>query len=231
MTRSFPASNAPTNALPMLPTPLPTILPTPLPTGTNDTANACSPTPHTPRALEAPNAARWRLGVPAAQGREGRKAARYRHACGNAEARGDRRRIMQSPGRGGNALRTQPPAAQTLPMRFPQHRRALQSDRKRLIALLKPYRRPICPNHVASIEGISRAGANSVFRSVEAVQARARWLIRAEHLALPLEKTGVGWGGREILPPPRFLTCSEFFAPLPKNFVHLCPAQDRVVSR
>ena len=42
---------------PALPTPLPTLLPTPLPTGTNGTANACSPTPHTPRALEAPLAA------------------------------------------------------------------------------------------------------------------------------------------------------------------------------
>lgn len=51
------ASNAPTNALPSLPTPMPTPLPTPLPTLPTTLPTGCVPTPHTPQALEAPSRA------------------------------------------------------------------------------------------------------------------------------------------------------------------------------
>lgn len=205
MIRSFPATNAPTNAPPTLPTPLPTILPTHLPTGTNATANACSPTPHTPRALEAPNAAGARLGVPAAQGREGRKAARYRHARRNAASGAAWPCIIRSVDRARNGLRSSWGRGRSLPGRFPLPLHVLQSDRKQLIALLDPYRRPICPNHVASGgEGISRAGANSVFHSVEADQARASRPTSGEAAELAdmrglshkIRPGGGGWGGK-----------------------------------
>ncbi|MEY9157332.1 hypothetical protein ABIG04_005642 [Bradyrhizobium japonicum] len=49
--RSFVPSNAPTNCGANA-----------LPTGANAPTNACSPTPHTPQALEAPNAALWAAG-------------------------------------------------------------------------------------------------------------------------------------------------------------------------
>lgn len=215
MTRSFPASNAPTNALPTLPTPLPTILPTPLPTGTNATSNACSPTPHTPRALEAPNAAGARLGVPAAQGREGRKAARYRHARRNAESAAARPCIIHLPGRRHNRLRSWSRRVRSLPMRFPPPHHASSVACKALIALLNRHRHPICPNHVASGgEGISRAGANSVFHSVEADQARASRPTSDEAAELadmplfPIKKTGegVGWGEK---PAPCWISTSR----------------------
>ncbi|MCS3895802.1 hypothetical protein M2171_004935 [Bradyrhizobium japonicum USDA 38] len=213
MTRSFPATNAPTNALPTLPTPLPTILPTSIPTGANGTANACSPTPHTPRALEAPNAAGSRLGVPAAQGREGRKVAAYRQACSNCEICIDRPCIIHRSPEARNPLRALRGQGLVLPGRFPQPRHVFQPDCKRLIALLNPDPRPICPNHVASFgEGISRAGANSVLHSVEADQARARARCCVEmaiSAAIKIQIEG-GWGEK----PARFhkSTCPLFFA-------------------
>lgn len=64
-------------------------------------------------------------------------------------------------------------SARLLPGRFPSSRSARPVGHKQLIALAPQRGYPLCPNHVAmSGEGISRAGANSVFHSVEADQAR-----------------------------------------------------------
>lgn len=151
-------------------------------------------------------------------GENGRKRARCRHACSNAEKiAGSSRIIHASAGRvtryyGG-------PAALLLPGRFPQPRHVSRSGHKHLIALAPPYCRPICPNHVASIgEGISRAGANSVFHSVEADQARARRSTvgetseRAELPMFPSKKTRVGGGGRETKARVHISRSSLFFA-------------------
>jgi hypothetical protein len=55
-----------------------------IPTASNTPSNGCSPTPHTPRALEAPLPASVAGRVSAAQGK-GQEGPRYRHACGNGE--------------------------------------------------------------------------------------------------------------------------------------------------
>ncbi|MCP2125796.1 hypothetical protein ABH977_006521 [Bradyrhizobium ottawaense] len=215
MTRSFPASNAPTNALSTLPTPLPTILPTPLPTGTNGTANACSPTPHTPRALEAPNAAGARLGVPAAQGREGRKAAAYPHVCDNAEVGADRRCIMHLPGRQDNRLLSCSRSGPALPMRFPVPRDASRLCGNALIALLNSAGHPICPNHVAPFKGFSRALSHELQHSWKQTRAQGSRPMVCQIPMVCHEKTGGrGWWGRNGR------ACLIFMCP--KSFARIC---------
>ncbi len=160
--------------------------------------------PPYPPALETPNAAGSRLGVPAAQGREGQEGPRSTHVCGNAQTAALWSCITQPLSRQANPLVTvtiRPERRHALPRCFPQSRLTLRSNRKRLIRLDCLSCEPLCPNHVALIgEGVSRAGANPVFHSVEAVQARARRLIAgetaelAEKPELPGKKKGGGAG-------------------------------------
>lgn len=210
----------PSNSIRPLPTPLLTWVPTAfqsLPTAFQPRAS----NPPYPPALEAPNAAR----VAARRSRrfegKGRKAAACRHVRRNAAHGRVPARII--PGLGRDVTGYDPSFAarvrpHVLPPCFPLPRRALRSDCKRLIALLIPYHRPICPNHVASSgKGFSRAGANSVFHSVEAdqVRARARW--RGEMARPAAEKTRRGWGWGEITGPFYISTYPPNFAPLSEN--------------
>ncbi|WP_146006563.1 hypothetical protein [Bradyrhizobium forestalis] len=73
-------------------------------------------------------------------------------------------------------------------------------------------------------EGISRAGANSVFHSVEADHVRASVPITgeiaelAEKAGLPSKKTGGGWGWGQIQTPRAFLKVPGLFRGLPQKF-------------
>lgn len=200
----------PSNSIRTFPTPIPTRLPTgfqALPTAFQLRAS----NPPYPPALEAPNAA----GVAAMRSRrlegEGQEGPRSTHVRSNAEkvalwwriTQPLRRRIT----RYGNCYRSRS-FARLLPGCFPTSRQASLLGRKQLIVLAPQRCQPLCPNHVALIgEGISRAGANSVFHSVEAVQARASRPTAREtadlgerpELCRQIDPGGGWWGPNENL--------------------------------
>jgi hypothetical protein len=162
----------------------------------------------------------------ALKGRAGeeRKGPYHRPHTANAEPTSDQASIMRGRGRATNRLTWLRSPRSALPMCFPPLRRVLQFVSKAMISFGNQHRRPICPNHVTSSgEGVSRAGANSVFHSVEADQAGARRSTVGETAELA-EMHGIdgapfrdrrGWG--ENPEPSLASTFHGSFAPLSKN--------------
>lgn len=198
-----------------LPTPVPTTcqhLPTPLPT-------ACFQPPIPPERWKRPTRPRWPLGVPAAlKGRTGedRKGPHHRPHTANAEPSTEPASIMR--GDEGPTNRLTWASSTGLGSKIGSSAIAEPSSGERNQRLVDDAT-PVC----AFGEGFARAGANSVFHSVEADHARARWSTagetddRAEMHGFSVKARGSGVGGAPPAEPSQLSTSPLNFAALSKN--------------
>lgn len=204
-----------------LPTPLPTIcqhLPTPLPT-------ACFQPRIPPERWKRPTRPRWPLGVPAAlkeRTAEDRKGPHHRHHTTNAKPSADPAGIMGGHDRATNRLTW-----------LVSTRSSVNCPPRSIDVSPINHLVAGCSSRTASGKSmgrISRAGANSVFHSVEADQARAR-RSTSDEKAECAEPSGIAWGpllgrggwGKKPASSP-LSTSPQTFAALPKNSAHLLPA-------
>ncbi|MBB4378229.1 hypothetical protein GGD61_002879 [Bradyrhizobium sp. SBR1B] len=186
----------PSNSNRTFPTPVPTRLPTGfqvLPTRFQRRAS----NPPYPPALEAPNAAGSRLGVPAAQGREGQKTADHRDVCSNSQL--PRHSIALG--------RVYP----LIPSRTDQERNCYDpvvprsGERYPLRQGGEEYRQSLktrgfaasCPTHVQYLpfgKGFSRALSHELQHSWKPMRSPGGSAVEREISMAGHEKTGRGWG-------------------------------------